>query len=143
MFLIYFNFWSRCHPLRCFLLVLVVVHSRIAPPERCEVQTHCFYENGSWVGVLSHPYECHDGIFGLLEKFKVKVHTGEIWNLWNRVLKGPTYSRSHRDSENIYFYLLPIEEYSAKRGLSPIWFISRKMSRQDFFIIAGKGLQSP
>ncbi len=25
-----------------------------------------------------------------------------------------------------------IEEYSAKRGLSPIWFISRKMAKQDF-----------
>ncbi len=25
-----------------------------------------------------------------------------------------------------------IEEYSAKRGLSPIWFISRKMAKQDY-----------
>ncbi len=25
-----------------------------------------------------------------------------------------------------------IEEYSAKRGLNPIWFISRKMAKQDF-----------
>ena len=32
-----------------------------------------------------------------------------------------------------YFeYDFPIEEYSAKRGSSPIWFISRKMAKQDF-----------
>ncbi len=36
-----------------------------------------------------------------------------------------------------------IEEYSAKRGLSPIWFILRKMAKQDLVNIAGNGLQWP
>ncbi len=35
-----------------------------------------------------------------------------------------------------------IEEYSAKRGSSPIWLILRKMAKQILFIIAGNGLQT-
>ncbi len=36
----------------------------------------------------------------------------------------------HREA--IEDHLTEIEEHSAKRGLSPIWFISRKMAKQDF-----------
>ncbi len=32
----------------------------------------------------------------------------------------------------MYVCIRIIEEYSAKRGSSPIWFISRKMAKQDF-----------
>ncbi len=35
-------------------------------------------------------------------------------------------------TKSIHNIVGQIEEYSAKRGLSPIWFISRKMAKQDF-----------
>ena len=83
--------------------------------------------------VFLHPDECHDGTFEYFEKFRVKVYTGVKFEICvNRVKLVPIYSSSHMDSENKYFYLLPMyltDEKGKGQGLISTWVESLKFIR--------------
>ncbi len=49
-----------------------------------------------------------------------------VWMVGGSGAQGPWVTDLNLNS------ITPIEEYSSKRGLSPIWFISRKMAKRDF-----------
>ncbi len=62
--------------------------SRIEPHEKREIgyERSFFADNGSSVGVLPDPDECHDGTLEHFEKFKVKVYIGVKFEIYaNRV----------------------------------------------------------
>ncbi len=61
--------------------------SRIEPHEKHEIgyERIVFADNGSSVGILPDPDECHDGTLEQFEKFKVKVYIGSNMKFWNYI----------------------------------------------------------